>query len=116
VFGPEQGKGGSFLVTRNPGPNNKPAAQAYVDHFCFSLSNWDETRVRAAVKAKGQEISGGRDGSLHVLDPYSYKHPVRQYRRRKRISALDRRGESPWKVLQHRSSTSSRPARSAAAG
>jgi catechol 2,3-dioxygenase-like lactoylglutathione lyase family enzyme len=71
MFGPEQGKGGSFLVTRDPGPNNKPAAQAYVDHFCFTLSNWDETRVRAAVKAKGQEISGGRDGSLHVLDPYS---------------------------------------------
>jgi catechol 2,3-dioxygenase-like lactoylglutathione lyase family enzyme len=72
MFGPEQGKGGSFIVTRNPGSNNKPSAQAYVDHFCFTLSNWDETRVRAAIKAKGQEISGGRDGSLHVLDPYSY--------------------------------------------
>jgi catechol 2,3-dioxygenase-like lactoylglutathione lyase family enzyme len=72
MFGPEQGKGGSFIVTRNPGSNNKPPAQAYVDHFCFTLSNWDETRVRAAIKAKGQEISGGRDGSLHVLDLYSY--------------------------------------------
>jgi catechol 2,3-dioxygenase-like lactoylglutathione lyase family enzyme len=72
MFGPEQGKGGSFIVTRNPGPNNKPPSPAYVDHFCFTLSSWDETRVRAAIKAKGQEISGGRDGSLHVLDPYSY--------------------------------------------
>jgi len=24
------------------------------------------------LKAKGHEISGGRDGSLHVLDPFSY--------------------------------------------
>ena len=54
------------------GATDKPAAQAYVDHFCFTLSNWEETRVRAAVKAKGQEISGGRDGSLHVLDPFNY--------------------------------------------
>ena len=29
-------------------------------------------RVRAAIKAKGLEISGGRDGSLHVLAPYNY--------------------------------------------
>jgi hypothetical protein len=28
--------------------------------------------VRGAIKAKGLEISGGRDGSLHVLDPFSY--------------------------------------------
>lgn len=73
MFGPQQGKGGSFIVTRNPAANNsKPASPAYIDHFCFTLSNWDEARVRAAMKAKGPEISGGRPGSLHVLDSYNY--------------------------------------------
>jgi hypothetical protein len=74
MFGPEQGKGGCFIVARNAGdtPNNRPPANAYVDHYCYTLSNWDEARVRAAIKAKGQEISGGRDGSLHVLDPFNY--------------------------------------------
>ena len=28
--------------------------------------------MRAAVKAKDQEISGGRNGSLHVRDPFGY--------------------------------------------
>src|SRR5258708_11814285 len=74
MFGPEPGKGGSFVVARNPNPtpNNRPPAQAYIDHYCYTLSNWDETRVRAALKAKGQEISGGRDRSLHLLGPFNY--------------------------------------------
>jgi hypothetical protein len=73
MFGPEQGKGGSFLVTRNPGPaSNKKQSDAYIDHFCFTLSNWNEASVRAAIEAKGQKVSGGRPGSLHVLDPYGY--------------------------------------------
>ena len=72
MFGPEPGMGGCFIVARNPGATDKPPAQAYIDHFCFTLSNWEEVRVRAAMKTKGQEISGGRDGSLHVLDPFNY--------------------------------------------
>jgi catechol 2,3-dioxygenase-like lactoylglutathione lyase family enzyme len=72
TFGPEPGKGGSYLLTHNATPSSRPQPEAYIDHICFTLSNWDEARVRAAIKAKGQEISGGRNGSLHVLDPYSY--------------------------------------------
>jgi catechol 2,3-dioxygenase-like lactoylglutathione lyase family enzyme len=72
MFGPPAGKGGSFIVARNATPNNRPPARAEVDHICFTMSNWNEAAVRAAVKAKGQEISGGRDGSLHVLDPFNY--------------------------------------------
>jgi catechol 2,3-dioxygenase-like lactoylglutathione lyase family enzyme len=72
MFGPEPGKGGSFIVTRNVTANYRPPAQAYIDHFCFTLSNWDGARGRAAVRAKGQEISGAREGSLHMLDPFSY--------------------------------------------
>jgi len=36
------------------------------------MSNWKEADVRAALAAKNLKISGGRDGSLHVLDPFNY--------------------------------------------
>jgi catechol 2,3-dioxygenase-like lactoylglutathione lyase family enzyme len=73
TFGPEPGKGGTFMIARNPVNNNRPMPQAVIDHFCFTLSSWNEERVRAAIRAKGLELSGGRNGSLHVLDPnYHY--------------------------------------------
>jgi len=72
MFGPEPGNGGTFLIARNPLNNRRPPPQSYIDHFCFTLSNWNEARVRAAIRAKGLQISGGRDGSLHVLAPYDY--------------------------------------------
>ncbi len=71
AFGPPPGKGGSFLIARNPAAPKRPS-EAVVDHFCFTLSNWDEQKVRAAMEAKGQKISGGRPGSLHVRDPFGY--------------------------------------------
>ena len=71
AFGPPPGKGGSFMIARNPAAP-KPPSQALVDHICFTMSNWDEQKVRAAVEAKGQKISGGRPGSLHVRDPFGY--------------------------------------------
>ena len=72
AFGPPPGKGGSFIVARNPATPNAAVGRRVVDHICFTLSNWDEEKVRGAMKAKGKEISGGRDGSLHVLDPFDY--------------------------------------------
>jgi catechol 2,3-dioxygenase-like lactoylglutathione lyase family enzyme len=77
MFGPEQGKGGSFLVARNPGvvasgsAGVKPGAQAVIDHICYTVPNWDEARVRATLKAKGLDVTG-RDGSLHVYDAFDY--------------------------------------------
>ena len=77
MFGPEQGKGGSFLVTRSPSniangsAGVKPGAQAAIDHICYTVANWDEARVRATLKAKGLDVTG-RDGSLHVYDPFNY--------------------------------------------
>jgi catechol 2,3-dioxygenase-like lactoylglutathione lyase family enzyme len=77
MFGPEQGKGGSFLVARNPGvvasgsAGVKPGAQAVIDHVCYTVPNWDEARVRATLKAKGLDVTG-RDGSLHVYDVFDY--------------------------------------------
>jgi catechol 2,3-dioxygenase-like lactoylglutathione lyase family enzyme len=77
MFGPEQGKGGSFLVARNPGAvasgsaGVKPGAQAVIDHICYTVPNWNEARVRATLKAKGLDVTG-RDGSLHVYDAFDY--------------------------------------------
>jgi catechol 2,3-dioxygenase-like lactoylglutathione lyase family enzyme len=69
MFGPEPGKGGSFMGVRTfeakaPGP-------AIVDHICYTISDWNEARVRATLKAKGLGVTG-RDGSLHVYDPFDY--------------------------------------------
>jgi catechol 2,3-dioxygenase-like lactoylglutathione lyase family enzyme len=82
MFVPEPGKGGSFLVTRAPGRSREftpaPAdagagsrAEAVIDHICYTIPNWDEARVRATLKAKGLDVTG-RDGSLHVRDPFNY--------------------------------------------
>jgi catechol 2,3-dioxygenase-like lactoylglutathione lyase family enzyme len=77
MFGPEPGKGGSFLVARTPGnvasgsAGAKPDVQAVIDHICYTIPNWDEACVRATLKAKGLEVTG-RDGSLHVYDAFDY--------------------------------------------
>ena len=70
MFGPEPGKGGNFMVTRTATGNPKPS-QAVVDHVCYTIADWDEQKVRGALKAKGQDV-GGREGSLHVFDPFGY--------------------------------------------
>jgi catechol 2,3-dioxygenase-like lactoylglutathione lyase family enzyme len=75
MFGPEPGKGGSFLAVRNAGivanGSAEPDAQAVIDHICYTIPNWDEARVRATLKAKGLEVTG-RDGSLHLYDAFDY--------------------------------------------
>ena len=70
MFGPEPGKGGSFLIARNGGTATN--AKAAVDHICYTIPDWDEAKVRAALKAKGFSEPTGRDGSLHVYDPFDY--------------------------------------------
>ena len=70
TFGPEPGKGGGFLVTRTA--ETTTDAKATVDHICYTIPNWDEAKVRAALKAKGFANPTGRDGSLHVYDPFDY--------------------------------------------
>jgi catechol 2,3-dioxygenase-like lactoylglutathione lyase family enzyme len=69
MFGPEPGKGGNFMVARTGGTTSE--AKATVDHICYTISKWDEAKVRAALKANGQNPTG-RDGSLHVYDPFDY--------------------------------------------
>jgi len=72
AFGPEAGKGGNFLVVHNPGANPPKPSEATIDHICYTVSNWDETKVRAALRAKGFNAPTGRNGSLHVYDPFDY--------------------------------------------
>jgi catechol 2,3-dioxygenase-like lactoylglutathione lyase family enzyme len=77
MFGPEPGNGGSFLVARTPGSvangsaGIKSGAEAVIDHVCYTVPDWDEARVRETLKAKGLDVTG-RDGSLHVYDPFDY--------------------------------------------
>jgi catechol 2,3-dioxygenase-like lactoylglutathione lyase family enzyme len=77
MFGPEPGKGGTFIAARStPAPSagpseSRPQSQAVIDHVCYTVPNWDEARVRATLKAKGLDVTG-RDGSLHVYDPFNY--------------------------------------------
>jgi catechol 2,3-dioxygenase-like lactoylglutathione lyase family enzyme len=83
AFGPEQGKGGSFIITRNFG-NNERKAQAVVDHICYTVADWDDARVNAALKAAGTNPAG-RHGSVNVYDPNNYQV---------QIASIE--GENPW--------------------
>lgn len=72
AFGPEAGKGGNFLVVHNPGANPPKPSTATIDHVCYTVSNWDEAKVRNALKNAGSPNPTGRNGSLHVYDPFDY--------------------------------------------
>ena len=73
MFGPEPGKGGQFVVARTATTpaNPRPPAQSVVDHICYTIPNWDDTRVNAALKATGRSFTS-RSGNVNVLDPFDY--------------------------------------------
>jgi len=83
AFGPEPGKGGAFIITRNFGQNEQPAA-AVVDHICYTVANWNDARVNGALKAAGTTPTG-RPGSVNVYDPNGYQV---------QIASIE--GENPW--------------------
>jgi catechol 2,3-dioxygenase-like lactoylglutathione lyase family enzyme len=87
MFGPEPGKGGSFVVARTATTpaNPRPPATAVVDHVCYTLPNWDDAKVEAALKATGRSFSS-RPGNKNVLDPFNY--PVQ-------LANIEE--ENPWK-------------------
>ena len=68
AFGPAPGKGGSFLVARNAAADAPAPARAVVDHVCYTISNWNDARVNAALKAQNPT---GRSGSVNVYDPFN---------------------------------------------
>jgi catechol 2,3-dioxygenase-like lactoylglutathione lyase family enzyme len=73
MFGPEPGKGGSFVVARNATTpaNPRPPAQSVIDHVCYTIPNWDDKRVEAGLKATGRPYVA-RPGNVNVLDPFNY--------------------------------------------
>ena len=73
MFGPEPGKGGQFVVarTQRAPANPRPPAQAVVDHICYTISNWNDDRVNAGLKASGRPHVA-RPGNVNVLDPFNY--------------------------------------------
>ena len=84
AFGPEPDKGGAFLVARNFGNNPPKAGPSIVDHVCYTVANWDDTRVENGLKAAGANPTGGK-GNFNVLDPSGYQV---------QISSIDR--ENPF--------------------
>jgi hypothetical protein len=59
MFGPEPGKGGSFVValTARPPANPRPPAESLVDHVCYTIPNWDDGRVNTALRATGRSFT-----------------------------------------------------------
>ena len=93
MFGPEPGKGGSFIAARNvnnsasgsAGP--KADAQAVIDHVCYTVANWNEARVRTTLKAKG--LDGDRPRRQPAcLRSVRSRRADRVRGRRKRVQAL----------------------------
>jgi len=70
MFGPEPGKGGSFLIPRNGATTTR--AKAAIDHIGYTIPDWDETKLRAALTAGGLNPVEA-DGNLHVYDPFDYE-------------------------------------------
>ncbi len=70
MFGPPPDQGGSFLIPRNGRTTSN--AKGGIDHVCYAIADWDETRVRAALAAKGLAVTHS-DASLHVYDPFDYE-------------------------------------------
>ena len=68
AFGPRSG--GNYFIARNAAANAAPA-KSVVDHICYTIPNWDDTRVNATLKAQGLNPTG-RSGSVNVLDPFNY--------------------------------------------
>jgi catechol 2,3-dioxygenase-like lactoylglutathione lyase family enzyme len=87
MFGPEPSKGGTFVVARNATTpaNPRSAATSHVDHVCYTIPNWDDAKVEAALKATGRSFAS-RPGNKNVLDPFNY--PVQ-------LANIEE--ENPWK-------------------
>jgi catechol 2,3-dioxygenase-like lactoylglutathione lyase family enzyme len=87
MFGPEPGKGGSFVVARTARPpaNPRPPAQSVVDHVCYTIPSWEDGRVNAGLRATGRPFTS-RSGNVNVLDPFNYP-----------VQLANSEEENPWK-------------------
>ena len=87
AFGPAPDKGGNFLVVHNPGANPPKPSEAVIDHIAYTISNWDEAKVRGALKAKGLRQAHGARRQPACLRSVRLRRPVRQCGPRKRVPA-----------------------------
>jgi catechol 2,3-dioxygenase-like lactoylglutathione lyase family enzyme len=70
MFGPEPGNGGTYMVVRNGDAASD--SRAFIDHICYTIPNWNEANIRSALSARGFDNPTGREGSLHVYDPFDF--------------------------------------------
>jgi catechol 2,3-dioxygenase-like lactoylglutathione lyase family enzyme len=87
MFGPAPGKGGSYVVARNATTpaTPRPPASAVVDHVCYTIADWDDAKVDAALKATGRSFAS-RPGNKNLLDPFNYP-----------VQLANIHEENPWK-------------------
>jgi hypothetical protein len=71
--------------TSRPPVNPRPPAQSFVDHVCYTIPNWDDGRVNAALRATGRSFTS-RSGNVNVLDPFNYP-----------VQLANSEEENPWK-------------------
>lgn len=88
AFGPEPGKGGAFLVARDFGNVPRQPGRSQVDHICYTIPNWNDQRLMAALTAAGAKpvdrTPGG--GSINVFDPNNYQ-----------VQLASIQGENAWR-------------------
>jgi hypothetical protein len=87
MFGPAPGKGGGYVVVRNATTpaSPTPPATAVVDHVCYTIADWDDAKVDAALKATGRSFAS-RPGNKNLLDPFNYP-----------VQLANIHEENPWK-------------------
>lgn len=61
--------GDSILLARK---SRQPDSKPFVDHICYTLSNYDDKKVEAELNRRGlkpREDLGGHTRSFHIKDP-----------------------------------------------
>ena len=52
-----------------PGQSSDPNAKPVVDHFSFTIANWDKNAVEAELKRRGLNPRQDTDDSFIIKDP-----------------------------------------------
>ena len=88
AFGPEPGKGGAFVVARDFGNVPHEPGRSQVDHICYTIPNWNDQRLMAALTAAGTKPVGRTPGggSINVFDPNNYQ-----------VQLASIQGENAWR-------------------
>ena len=88
MFGPEPGKGGAVRRGAQRPALGQPEAfrpRRSSTTSCYTIPNWSDQRVNAALKATGRSFAS-RSGNVNVLDPFNYP-----------VQLANDEEENPWK-------------------